>query len=111
MTIYFSGKKIRQDTKRRYDVVPKGADGPDYIETSCFGNNEHISYSNQIMPDGGTMVLAIRDPHKIKVEAAFEVVDPRIVGMAPLECELSSRMFHLDSFIGGSEPRRLIAHP
>lgn len=106
-TIWFAGKEIRQDTKRRYDVVPKGATGPDYTETSCFGNDVHISYSDQIMPDGGTMVLAIRDPRKMKVEAGFEVVDPRILGMAPLDCQMSSRMFHLDSFIGAPNRKNL----
>lgn len=106
-TIYFTGKEIRQDTKRRYGVVPKGAAGPDYTEITCFGNDRHISYSDQIMPDGGTMVLAIRDPRKMQVEAAFEVVDPRILGMAPFDCQLSSRMFHLDSFIGAPNRENL----
>ena len=98
-TVYFMGKNIRQDVKTRYDVVPKGVTDADYVDTTCFTDDSLISCSNQIMPDGGIMVLAIRDLKEMKAESVFDVVDPRILGLAPLDFQTSSRMYRVDSFI------------
>ena len=75
-------RNIRQDVKTRYDVVPKGVTDADYVDTTCFTDDSLISCSNQIMPDGGIMVLAIRDLKEMKAESVFDVVDPRILGLA-----------------------------
>jgi hypothetical protein len=82
-TVWFDGKRIRGDRIRPYDQTRPGADGSTFREVSCFADGKHFFYTDVVPPGGGSVVVHITDRAKKEKDPLWQVVDPRLIGLAP----------------------------
>jgi len=80
--IYFDGARLRIDDFEEYDPHRAKLHGKYYRSVRCFNQKEHISYSDQILPNGHTIALTLRPAGSTDPSVELQI-DPRVIGMVP----------------------------
>jgi hypothetical protein len=102
-TIWFDGKKMRRDVEWPYKQQPEGVKAPTYRETTCLTEDEHIFWSDQVLPKGGRLVVTVNnDLKQLNAHDPRRMYHPRLLGTSPID-SFNVVHFDLESLIGKTD--------
>lgn len=105
--IYFDGSMIRNDAFKNYNPDSAKVHGrDDYRDVRCYGEKEHISYSDQVLPDGHTIALIVKPVTSVNRDPVPNSrIDPRLIGMVPISTA-NYPHHNLESVVGRPDRRK-----
>jgi hypothetical protein len=105
-TIWFDGKKLRNDDLLRYTDEPK--DTPLHREVKCRNcekNGYWVDYIDKKSPQG-ELAVSMTDMTANPLPEVFNLIHPRCLGMAPESFpNLTASRAHLESYVARSDRR------